>query len=143
MLFFIVQAAPGDFLTQLSQNPRVTPKRLAQLRANYLLDLPQTASQYIRWLTKLHQRQHGDFSFAANQPVWDLVAAAAVRNSLILRDHGRSVLTYAVGLLMRAFTVRCGPTAWGDRFVSVLAYFGLGIPSFFFGLLASCSAWWR
>lgn len=130
VLFFIVQAAPGDFLTQLSQNPRVTPEKLAQLKINYLLDKPEWV-QYIRWLTNFLKGNLGT-SFAANQPVWDLVAPR-LWNSLILVIIS-TILTYAVGLLIGIYGA-LRPYSLPDRIISVFAYFGLGIPSFFFGLL--------
>jgi len=130
VLFFIVQAAPGDFLTQLSQNPRVTPEKLAQLKINYLLDRPEWV-QYIRWLTNFIRGNLG-ISFAANQPVWDLVAPR-LWNSLILVIIS-TVLTYAIGLLIGIYGA-LRPYSLPDRIISVLAYFGLGIPSFFFALL--------
>ena len=130
VLFFIVQAAPGDFLTQLSQNPRVTPERLAQLRTNYLLDQPLW-TQYFRWFTNFLRGNLG-ISFVANQPVWDLVGPR-LWNSLILVIIS-TVLTYALGLFVGIYGA-LRPYSWGDRFASIFAYFGLGIPSFFFGLL--------
>ena len=130
ILFFIVQAAPGDFLTQLSQNPRVTPEKLEQLRINYSLDQPLW-TQYIRWFTNFLRGNLG-ISFAANQPVWDLVAPR-LWNSLILVIIS-TVLTYGVGLLVGIYGA-LKPYTLGDRVASVFAYFGLGIPSFFFALL--------
>ncbi|AWN23770.1 ABC transporter substrate-binding protein [Deinococcus irradiatisoli] len=130
VLFFIVQAAPGDFLTQLSQNPRVTPERLAQLKINYSLDRPEWV-QYLRWLTNFVQGNLGT-SFAANQPVWDLVGPR-LWNSLILVIIS-TVLTYGIGLLVGIYGA-LRPYSIGDRIASVFAYFGLGIPSFFFALL--------
>ena len=130
VLFFIVQAAPGDFLTQLSQNPRITPERLDQLRTIYALDKPQWV-QYVRWLTNLLQGNLGT-SFAANQPVW-LLVAPRLWNSLILVIIS-TVLSYGLGLLIGIYGA-LRPYSLGDRVTSVFAYFGLGIPSFFFGLL--------
>lgn len=130
VLFFIVQAAPGDFLTQLAQNPRVTPERLEQLRTNYLLDQPLW-TQYFRWFTNFLRGNMG-ISFVANQPVWDLVGPR-LWNSLILVIIS-TVLTYALGLFAGIYGA-LRPYSWGDRFASIFAYFGLGIPSFFFALL--------
>ena len=129
ILFFIVQAAPGDFLTQLSQNPRVTPERLEQLRTNYLLDQPLW-TQYFRWFTTscaaiwaLRCRQSTCLGFGGPR-LW---------NSLILVIIS-TILTYGVGLFVGIYGA-LRPYTLGDRVVSVFAYFGLGIPSFFFALL--------
>lgn len=130
VLFMIVQAAPGDFLTQLSQNPRITSERLDQLRTIYQLDQPVWV-QYWTWLTNFVQGNLGD-SFAAAQPVWDL-AAPRIWNSLILVLFS-TVLAYVLGIAIGVYGA-LRPYSGFDRFLSVFAYFGLGIPSFFFGLL--------
>jgi peptide/nickel transport system permease protein len=130
VLFFIVQAAPGDFLTQLSQNPKITPERIDQLRQIYWLDR-DVWSQYYRWLTNLLQGNLGT-SFAANQPVW-LLVGPRLWNSLILVIIA-TILSYGIGLLVGIYGA-LRPYSFGDRITSIFAYFGLGIPSFFFALL--------
>lgn len=130
VLFAIVQAAPGDFLTQLSQNPRITSERLDQLRSLYRLDQPVIV-QYWTWLTNFLQGNLGE-SFAANQPVWEL-AAPRLWNSLILVLIS-TVLAYGLGIAIGVYGA-LRPYSLADRLISVFAYFGLGIPSFFFGLL--------
>jgi peptide/nickel transport system permease protein len=130
VLFAIVQAAPGDFLTQLSQNPRITAERLDQLRSIYRLDQP-IVTQYWTWLTNFLRGNLGE-SFAANQPVWEL-AAPRLWNSLILVLIS-TALAYGLGIAIGVYGA-LRPYSLADRFISVFAYFGLGIPSFFFGLL--------
>lgn len=130
LLFAIVQAAPGDFLTQLSQNPRITSERLDQLRSIYQLDKPVVV-QYWTWLTNFLRGDLGE-SFAANQPVWEL-AAPRLWNSLILVIIS-TVLAYGLGIAIGVYGA-LRPYSLGDRAVSIFAYFGLGIPSFFFALL--------
>jgi len=130
LLFAIVQAAPGDFLTQLSQNPRITSERLDQLRTIYKLDQPVVV-QYWTWLTNFLRGDLGE-SFAANQPVWEL-AAPRLWNSLILVIVA-TLLSYGLGIVIGVYSA-LHPYSLGDRIVSTFAYFGLGIPSFFFGLL--------
>ena len=130
ILFVIVQAAPGDFLTQLTQNPKITPERVAVLRANYGLDQSGLV-QYWRWLTHFLTGDLGT-SFSANRPVWEVVAPRLL-NSLILVVLS-TVLTYVLAVLIGVYGA-LNPYSLADRFLSVLAYFGLGIPSFFFALL--------
>lgn len=130
LLFMIVQAAPGDFLTQLSQNPKISSERLDQLRTIYKLDQPVLV-QYWSWLTNFLRGDLGD-SFAAAQPVWDL-AAPRIVNSLILVLIS-TVITYVLGIAIGVYGA-LRPYSFGDKITSFLAYFGLGIPSFFFGLL--------
>ncbi|ADV67687.1 ABC transporter permease [Deinococcus maricopensis] len=131
ILFAVVQAAPGDFLTQLSQNPKVTPERIDQLRRIYALDQPVVV-QYWKWLTKFLAGDLGS-SFAANRPVWDLVAPR-LWNSLILVIIS-TVLTYVLAILIGVYSA-LRPYSIGDRIMTIFAYFGLGVPSFFFALLA-------
>jgi peptide/nickel transport system permease protein len=130
VLFAIVQAAPGDFLTQLSQNPRITSERLDELRNIYRLDQPIYV-QYWTWLTNFLRGNLGD-SFAASQPVWNL-AAPRIANSLILVFIS-TVLSYGIGILIGVYGA-LRPYSFADKVISVFAYFGLGLPSFFFGLL--------
>lgn len=130
ILFAIVQAAPGDFLTQLSQNPRISAERLDQLRTIYKLDQPVVV-QYWSWLTRFLRGDLGD-SFAAAQPVWTL-AAPRILNSLILVLIS-TILAYGLGILIGVYGA-LRPYSFADKAISVFAYFGLGLPSFFFGLL--------
>lgn len=130
VLFAIVQAAPGDFLTQLSQNPRISAERLDQLRTIYKLDQPVIV-QYWSWLTNFLRGDFGD-SFAAAQPVWEL-AAPRIWNSLILVLIS-TVLAYGIGILIGVYGA-LRPYSLADKAISIFAYFGQGVPSFFFGLL--------
>lgn len=131
VLFVIVQAAPGDFLTQLTQNPKISAERVATLRSLYGLDQSGVV-QYWRWITHFLQGDLG-ISFSANRPVWEVVAPRLV-NSLILVVIS-TVLTYVLAILLGVYGA-LKPYSLPDRIFSVLAYFGLGIPSFFFALLA-------
>ncbi|MBB6097656.1 peptide/nickel transport system permease protein [Deinobacterium chartae] len=132
LLFTIVQAAPGDFLSQLQQNPAVRPAQIELLRKQYGLDQP-AVTQYFLWLGNFLTGDLG-ISFArSGRPVWEVIEPRIV-NSLILVGMS-TVIIYAVGIWIGVYgAVR--PYSIGDRIFSVLAYFGLGIPSFFFALLA-------
>ena len=131
VLFVIVQAAPGDFLTQLSQNPKISADRIDALRVMYGLDQSGLV-QYWRWLTHFLVGDLG-LSFSANRPVWEVVAPRLI-NSLVLVVIS-TVLTYGLAIIVGVFGA-LRPYSLADRLLSTLAYFGLGIPSFFFALLA-------
>ena len=88
--------------------------------------------QYIRWLTNFIEGNHGHF--VCRQPAGvGPGGSAGSWNSLILVIIS-TVLTYAIGLLIGIYGA-LRPYSLPDRIISVLAYFGLGIPSFFFALL--------
>ncbi|WP_293914540.1 ABC transporter permease [Deinococcus sp.] len=129
--FVIIQLAPGDFLSQLKENPRATAVQIQQLTTLYGLDRPGW-QQYFQWLFNLLRGDLG-LSFQYNQPVLQLIKGPAL-NSLILVGIS-VVISFAVAIPVGVYGA-LRPYSFGDRFSSFLAYFGLGIPSFFFALLA-------
>lgn len=131
LVFFIIQAAPGDFLDTLRENPRITPQTLARLRSDFGLDQPIIV-QYFKWMANLLRGDLGE-SFAANRPVLELIIPRAL-NSLILVAYSTVVL-FLVAIPIGIYSA-LKPYSLGDRLFTFLSYFGLGIPSFFFALLA-------
>jgi peptide/nickel transport system permease protein len=81
LLFILMQAAPGDFLSEAQLSGRVSPEAMHALRAHYGLDQPLPV-RYLRWVGSA---AHGDFgySFAYNMPASSLLLPRA-RNTLLL-----------------------------------------------------------
>lgn len=92
LCFLFAKLAPGDFVSEMELNPRISKETAAMLRARYGLDesLPQ---QYLRWLGSVARGELG-YSFAYNMPVGRLVAPR-IRNTLLL-----TVLATAVAWLV-------------------------------------------
>ena len=130
LIFFITQAAPGDFLSG-ARALTMQPSTLANLRRVFGLDEPFYI-QYFYWMRNLLQ---GDFglSFTYRAPVLDIIMPR-ILNSLYL------VLLSTVFLYFIAVPVgiygAVNQYSLGDKITSMLSYIFLGTPSFFFALIA-------
>ncbi len=131
LTFAIIQAAPGDMVDALKSNPRVTAKELQRQRILFDLDKP-IPIQYVKWVGNMLQGELGQ-SFQYNQGVSELIKRPIV-NSLILVLLS-TVILYLVAIPIGVYGA-LKPYSFWDRVFSIFAYFGLGIPSFFFALLA-------
>lgn len=77
----LVDLAPGDILSDLRVNPRVTAETVERLRSQYGLDRP-LAVRYGRWLASA---AHGDFGFSAvyNGSVWPILRPRLINTALL------------------------------------------------------------
>ena len=128
--FFIIQLAPGDYLTKLQLNPEISQQTLDQLRSRFGLDRP-LAVQYGKWLWGV---LHLDFgvSLVYQVPVLDLVRTRLF-NTLLL-----SLITMLIiWLVSIPLGVFCATRQyrWNDHFLSGLSYIGISLPSFFSAFL--------
>ena len=98
LAFLIIQMAPGDYLTQLELDPKVTPETIARLRAQFGLDRP-FHEQYLLWMHNLLHLNLG-YSFAYQAPVLEIVYGALRQYSL--GDRVVSFLAY-LGLAIPNF----------------------------------------
>ncbi len=131
LIFFITQAAPGDFLSARLADPNISPEAIENLRRNFGLDQP-VYIQYFTWLSNILR---GDFglSFTYRAPVLDVVTPRII-NSLYLVVLS-TVFLYLIAIPLGVYGA-VNQYSFGDKVSSVLSYFFLGIPSFFFALLA-------
>ena len=60
LIFFITQAAPGDFLSARLTDPNIRPEAIENLRRNFGLDQP-VYIQYFTWLSNILR---GDFGLS-------------------------------------------------------------------------------
>ncbi len=79
--FVLVQAAPGEYLTDMKLNPQISPETLAAMRAQYGMDRPLPV-RYVRWVGSVMRGEFG-FSFAYNLPASELLLPRA-KNTLLL-----------------------------------------------------------
>jgi peptide/nickel transport system permease protein len=81
LTFLLLQLAPGEFFSDMSLNPQVSPETVAALRMQYGVDQPVT-TRYVRWLRSV---VHGDFgpSLAYGSPAAPLLVARA-KNTFLL-----------------------------------------------------------
>ena len=80
-LFILLQAAPGDYLSDLRLNSQISAETIAGLRAQYGLDQPLPV-RYWKWVKSSAKGEFG-YSFAYNVPASTLLWPRA-RNTLLL-----------------------------------------------------------
>jgi peptide/nickel transport system permease protein len=81
LLFALMQAAPGDYLSEQRLAGHMSPESLQALRARYGLDQP-FAIRYIRWVASVSRGELG-YSVSYNEPALQLLLPR-VRNTLLL-----------------------------------------------------------
>lgn len=131
LAFLLIYLAPGDFLSQMAENPMISAETIERMRSNFGLDRPWYV-QYGLWLKNVFF--HLDFgeSFAFRQPVFQVIAPR-LGNTLILALAAAVVawgLAIPLGILSAVKQYR-----WQDKTASFFAFLGLSIPEIFFALL--------
>jgi peptide/nickel transport system permease protein len=131
LTFLLMSLTPGDYYTTLSQNPQISPEKLAELRAKMHLDRPW----YVQYFFWLKGALHGDFGYS--------IAYKISATELILsRLWNTFVLSLAATVLVWIVAVPLGIWAavkkdsWVDRACSLVAFVGLSIPEVLLALLA-------
>ncbi|HXB22217.1 MAG TPA: ABC transporter permease, partial [Candidatus Solibacter sp.] len=81
LLFFLLQAVPGEFFSDMKLNPQISAETIAALRSQYGLDRPLPA-RYFHWMGSVAKGEFG-YSFAYNLPVSTLLGPR-IRNTLLL-----------------------------------------------------------
>lgn len=128
--FMIISFAPGDYLTDMSQNPQVSAQTIEDLRARFGLDRPWYI-QYGKWLWNAAHLDFG-YSFANQVPVFSLIRVRMF-NTLIL---ALSAAIFAWGLSIPLGIISAvRQNTWVDRSASFVSFLGLSIPEVFFALL--------
>src|SRR5262249_40041694 len=81
LLFLLLQAAPGEFLSDMRLNTQIEEQGLVALGAEYGWDEP-LPSRYLHWLQTVMRGEMG-YSFAYNLPASELLWPRAY-NTLLL-----------------------------------------------------------
>jgi peptide/nickel transport system permease protein len=135
MIFAIVQAPPGDFLTSYaatlaSSGSSVNLEQLEALRTQYGLDQP-VAVQYYRWVVNL---LHGDFglSLEYQRPNIDLIREQlGLTLALALFSF---VLTWAIAIPAGIYAATHQRSVL-DYILTVVNYVGVATPNFMLALV--------
>src|ERR1043165_9678466 len=129
--FVIMKMAPGDYLTQMSMNPQVSPETLARLRHAFGLDQPWYV-QYFIWLKNAVTGNFG-YSFSYHLPVFTLIGQYVW--ATLLMAVAALVISWVVALPLGIFaaTHKNGTV---DKIASFLSFSFISTPSFFAALLA-------
>lgn len=127
--FAIIDLAPGDISSMyLTPDMTETERQLITEKLGLDKSMPE---QYFGWLTEAIQGNFG-VSLSYNTPV----------APMLLRRLPSTILLMGVSLLVSlALAIPLGLIAgykkntWADNLISSFAYFGMSIPSFYFGML--------
>ena len=128
--FLIIQMAPGDYLTTLKADPKMSPQLIEQLRHEFGLDQPVLV-QYGRWLWQVLHFNFGQ-SVAYRVDVIDLIGSRAL-NTFIL-SFASILFTWTLAIPM-GVVVAVRQNTILDRTFSFLAFIGMSLPSFFLAFL--------
>lgn len=126
--FLLLQFAPGG--PAIMMNPDLTPEAREQISRQLGLDQP-VAVQYWRWLSSLLSGDLG-ISFSDRAPVWALIGTA-LPNTLQL-SLAALLLTILLGIPLGVLAALRHQTVI-DQVISVVAFLGLSIPAFWFGIV--------
>jgi peptide/nickel transport system permease protein len=129
--FALVNAAPGDALVELKQDPRVTEETVKRLREQYGLDRPLLA-RYGTWLSSAVR---GDFgtSLSERLAVTKLIGAR-LGNTLKLSITA-TLLALLVALPLGALAAKMRGS-WLDRVTSTLALVSISTPRLVLAIIA-------
>lgn len=129
-MFLLIHALPGG-PEQVIFNPRLSAAGRAAIRARFGLDQPLPV-QYIKWLGNALQGDFG-FSFVTNQPVSELISQ---RFPATLELFGWALSIALVVAIILGVIAGTRQGSLTDYTLTVLAYFGIAMPIFLFGLFA-------
>ncbi len=129
--FYIIQLAPGDYLSTLKSNPKISPERIEELRVQFGLGLPWI-EQYQRWLWQVITQGNFGQSFVYQRSVasllWERIPAT------LLLAIASLVVTWAIALPL-GIVAAVKQNQLVDRILQVISYTGQGFPSFITALL--------
>jgi ABC-type dipeptide/oligopeptide/nickel transport system permease component len=129
LVFLLIHAAPGD-PADLLLSDQASPQDIADARHRWGLDQP-LAVQYLRFLANTLR---GDFgtSFRYSDPVIDLIGArlpATIELAFV-----SFVIALVLGVPLGVWA-GSKPNSWADNLGSFFGFFGISMPSFWFGIM--------
>jgi peptide/nickel transport system permease protein len=135
VIFVIIQAPPGDFLTAYvatlaSSGSSLSAEQIAAMRHQYGLDQPMIV-QYFRWVQHL---LHGDFglSLEYQRPNAELISEMlGLTLALALFSF---VLTWVLAIPAGIYSAT-HPRSVGDHILTVINYIGVATPNFMLALI--------
>ncbi|HEV8306907.1 MAG TPA: ABC transporter permease [Methylomirabilota bacterium] len=128
VVFALVTRAPGGPGILLDRN--MGPSEIAQMRALLGLDQPLHV-QYVRWLGQVLRGNLG-VSYQAGIPVLEIIGQM-LPNTLVL-SAAALILSLAVAIPAGVISA-ARPYSATDHAVTLLALFGISIPTFWLGLM--------
>ena len=135
--FAAMSLVPGNFVSSLALDPRISPAVIRQMEAEFGLDQPLLI-RYARWLWEVIHLNLG-VSLAYRVNVSSLIGSRAV-NTVILALASMIlswVLAIPIGVIV---AVRQNSAI--DRLLSFASFLGMSVPAFFLAFLAMDFALW-
>lgn len=129
--FCAMSLVPGNFVSNLAMDPRISPAVIKQMEAQFGVDRPLLA-RYFTWFWDVLHLNLG-VSFAYRVDVTNLIAARAL-NTVILSLASMLfswVLAIPIGIV-----VAVRQNSLLDRALSFLSFLGMSVPAFFLAFLA-------
>ena len=131
LCFALIQLAPGDYLSTLKENPKISPERIEQLKRQFGLD-KSWWDQYLRWLWQVVSQGNFGTSFVYNRSVSSLLWERVV--ATLLLAIASLIMTWAIAVPMGIIGA-VNQNRLVDRIFRVISYIGQGFPSFIAALL--------
>ena len=131
LAFFVMQLAPGDFLTKFQGQPGIRQETIDQMREQFGLTQPWYI-QYFKWLWNV---LHGNFgySFDKKLPVFTLIGQKVYYTLLLALTS--LLVSWLIAIPLGVLVARNRNSVW-DKIANFLAYTGISLPGFFVALLA-------
>ncbi|MFZ5825183.1 MAG: ABC transporter permease [Bacillota bacterium] len=129
LIFLVIKLAPGDPFSGMI-DPRLDPRKIEELRQRYCLNCP-LPQQYWNWMSNMLQGDLGN-SIRFKTPVREMIQERMGPTLALGVSSQLLVFLFGLPIGILAATRR---NTWVDNLVTIVAYAGLSIPSFFFGLL--------
>ncbi len=133
--FFIIDLAPGDYFSTLRMNPAMSPQLVADLERQFGYGDPLLL-RYLKWLWSAAHLDLG-ISLAYRVNVIDLIGMRA-GNTVILALSSM-LMTWTLSIPM-GILVALRPNSLTDRALSLAAFVGMSLPSFFLAFLLMYAA---
>lgn len=129
LIFLVIKLAPGDPFSAMI-DPRMDPRKIEELRRHYCLDCPLPL-QYWNWLKQLLRGDLG-MSIRFKVPVAGMIAERL--GPTLTLGIASELLVFLIGIPL-GILAAVKKDSWLDYLTTGLAFAGLSIPAFFFGLL--------
>lgn len=131
LVFVAMNFAPGSPVQHLRGVPNLDPQVIEQRRAQLGLDQPFLV-RYVNWLSGVVRGDLGRSFDSSRRPVADLIAERMP--ATILLSVTSIVIGWGIGIPVGILSARY-QYSWLDYTITFLAFVGISIPSFFFGLI--------
>jgi peptide/nickel transport system permease protein len=128
--FVAMSLVPGNFLSALKMNPKISPEVIRQMEAQFGLDQPFII-RYLRWLWGVVHLNFG-FSMQYRVSVTSLITARAF-NTIILA-LASMIFSWLLAIPIGIVVAVRQNSIW-DRILSFLAFLGMSVPNFFLAFL--------